>query len=43
MFSIRPHILSNTTDRQVAYLAKMAAERIHTCGIMLHKQDFKQF
>lgn len=43
MFSIRPHILSNTTDWQIAYLVKMAKERIHTCGIMLHKQDFKQF
>lgn len=41
MFSIRQHVLSNFIGWQTAYLAQMAVLRIHMCGIMLRKQDFK--
>lgn len=33
--------LSNGIDWQIAYLAKIAVVRIHMCGIMIYKQDFK--
>lgn len=41
MSSIRQHVLSNFIGWQTAYLAQTAVLRIHMCGIMLHKQDFK--
>ena len=42
LYSASDHrFFSNSIDRQIAFLTKVAVVKIHMCGIMLHKQDFK--